>query len=85
VRGLNSFRNVLVVVLLSLTVLPACSTQGPRQTETQEQQPTANRPTRSQSKTSEVLDQAGGATLAIVVLGVLAGIAAVPALLILLL
>jgi len=74
-------------VLLSLTVLPACSTQQPRQPQTQEQQQTANRPTRSGtvSKTNEALDKAGGATLAIVVLGVLAGIAAVPILLVLLL
>ena len=62
-RGLNSFRNVLVVVLLSLTVLPACSTQKAGPPETQEQQQTANRPTRGVSKTNAALDKAGGATL----------------------
>jgi hypothetical protein len=72
-------------VLLSVTVLPACSTQATRAPETQEQQQTANRPTRGVSKTNTALDKAGGATLAVVVVGVLVGIVAVPILLITLL
>jgi hypothetical protein len=83
VSRLGSLRNVVVIALLSLAVLPACSSQAPRQT--QEQQETANRPTRSVSKTSEALDEAGGATLAVVVVGVLVGVAILPVLLIVLL
>jgi len=80
---LGTFRNVVVIVLLSLAVLPACSTQRPRQT--QEQHETAERPARSQSKAKENLETAGQATLVVLMLGIAAGVAALPALLIFLL
>ena len=77
--GLGTFRNVILIVLLPLAVLPACSTQGPRQT--QEQHETADRPTRSECKAKENLETAGQATLVVLVLGIAAGVAALPALL----
>ena len=83
-RGLGAFRNVLVIVLLSLAVLPACSTQGPRQTQEQQHE-TAQRPARSESKAKENLETAGQATLVVLLLGIAAGVAALPALLIFLL
>ena len=80
---LSSVRNVLAVLMLSLTVLPACSTQQP--TPPHEQQQPATKPPHSVSKTNEALNKAGGATVAVVVLGVLVGLAALPVLLVLLL
>jgi len=82
-RRLGSFRNVLAVLLLSLAVLPACSTQGPR--ETPEQHETADRPARSVSTAKENLETAGQATLVVLILGIAAGVAALPVLLVLLL
>jgi hypothetical protein len=75
----DTIRNVLVSVLLSLTALTACSTQGPR--DTQEQHETAGTSTRSESTTKEALETAGTATMIVIVLGVSLAVAALPVLL----
>ena len=83
VSCLGTLRNVVVILLLSLAVLPACSTHAPRQPE--EQHETADRPARSESAARDNLEAAGQATLVVIILGIAAGVAALPVLLVFLL
>ena len=83
----GSTRNVLVSVLLSLSVLTACSTlltacsaQGPRHTP--EQRESARTPPHSESTTQDTLETAGAATAMILVLGIGLAVAALPVLLV---
>jgi hypothetical protein len=74
---------MLMTVLLSLTMLTACSTHGPR--DTQEQHEDAGSPTHTESTTKDAVETAGAATAVVVMLGIGLAVAALPVLLVVLL
>ena len=76
-----TFRAVALGALLALAVLPACSAQRQHQTQEPIQQERAKRPARSEVNRASAADTAAGATAAVLVLGIGAGIAALPVLL----
>ena len=78
-----STRNVLASVLLSLTMLTACSTQG--QHPTPEQQESAGTQAKPEATTSENLETAGAATMVVLVVGAGLAVAALPIVLMVLL
>jgi hypothetical protein len=80
----DSIRSVLASVLLSLTMLTACSAQGPRHTP--EQHESAGAPAaRPESTAKENLETAGAATATILVIGLGLAAAALPIVLLVLL
>ena len=79
----GSTRSVLVSVLLSLALLTACSTQGPRHTPEQGKSAESARTTvHSESTTKDTLETAGAATAIVLVLGIGLAVAALPVLLV---
>jgi hypothetical protein len=79
----NGIQNAALAVLLSLTALTACSTQGPR--DPQEQHGSADTSKRPETTTKDAMETAGAATAVVLVLGIALAVAAVPVLLVVLL
>ncbi len=76
-----TFRAVALGALLALAVLPACSAQRQHQTQDPTQQESVKRPARSEVTRASAADKAAGATGVVLLLGIAAGIAALPVLL----